>query len=99
MSHGQPHVKGRGCPCTKCENRRAASKAYYHRKKNGETPRGRSEPELMPLPRNDPRFVQTKTPDMITIHYMPKEEEWWVCPECGAEFVKKDSVWSLERYT
>lgn len=39
-------------------------------------------------PRNpDSRLMETGTPDAVTVHWMPKDEKEWECPQCGAWFL------------
>lgn len=98
MSHSPPHQPGRGCPCTRCVKRRAASKAYYHRKKNGETSRGRATPQQVEEKRiGHPRFFESKTADDTVVHWMPKERSEWMCPVCGVCFIKVGEEWQRTR--
>jgi hypothetical protein len=91
------HRPGRGCPCPSCEKRREASKAYYHRKKNGEAPRRNMgtivDGKPVPAGKSEPRFVEKKGVSYNVLHWMPPEETAWKCPDCGKEFAKLEEGW------
>jgi len=95
MSKEHPY----NCPCEYHTKSREYARELRRRHEAGEViEKGRKNPGISGAPkkkRKDSRLVELIGPEGIIVHWMPKEETEWICPDCGKHFIRKNERWGM----